>query len=261
MPNFVGYSPWTDAGNYGEGLGRTLGEAMIQMPQQRAQLAMQQAQAAAQQQHQLAQLQQAQQFHADEMGLGQSRLEAEKSLHELQMLRQQGILEAAQAKADLMSQILDLKKQMADHAKPDFITDKETGKTYWMEQTPQGWKKRYAEEDAGAPSLGGRIVPQSASERENAIKAYGTALSTVGSQDPNHPDITRVDPKFLGMLSNKVYQAQSPYPMNFGAPPSAAVQPAQLGLPQAAPAVMTNAIAAPVLGATNAPFKITQVGQ
>lgn len=42
MANFVNYSPWQDAANYGQGLGQALGQILLQQPRQRAEFQMQQ---------------------------------------------------------------------------------------------------------------------------------------------------------------------------------------------------------------------------
>lgn len=55
MSYFAG-SPWTDAASYGQGLGQSLGQAMLQMPQQRYELAAQQAQMRATQQRNMLEL-------------------------------------------------------------------------------------------------------------------------------------------------------------------------------------------------------------
>lgn len=44
MPNYIGSSPWLDAANYGQALGQTLGQILLQMPQMRAQNALTMAQ-------------------------------------------------------------------------------------------------------------------------------------------------------------------------------------------------------------------------
>lgn len=46
----IGYSPWQEAAQYGEGLGRTLSQAMLQQPALRAQLGMERARFAQEQQ-------------------------------------------------------------------------------------------------------------------------------------------------------------------------------------------------------------------
>lgn len=44
MPNYSQYSPWTDAAAYGAGLGNSLSQGLLQLPQERFALAQQQAQ-------------------------------------------------------------------------------------------------------------------------------------------------------------------------------------------------------------------------
>jgi hypothetical protein len=70
MPqDYVGYSPWTDAAAYGQGLGQSLGQALINMPQQRMQIAAGIAQMGARQaqQQQLLQMRQLQMEQAEDL--------------------------------------------------------------------------------------------------------------------------------------------------------------------------------------------------
>jgi len=102
MP-LVGYSPWTDAAAYGAGLGSTLSQAMLQMPQQRLELAQQ---AHVQQQRQdiaRQQLMQQQQEAQAQQSLGLGQLELHKQelqqnaeQHQLELARMQKQIELAQ---------------------------------------------------------------------------------------------------------------------------------------------------------------------
>src|ERR1019366_4531675 len=92
MGNYVGYSPWTDAGNYGAGLGATLGKALIEQPQLRYQLALQQQQMAQQQQQQIA----GQQYREGQLGMSKAELDLHRQelvqndqMHQIELQRLQ----------------------------------------------------------------------------------------------------------------------------------------------------------------------------
>ena len=91
----IGNSLWTDAGNYGAGLGQVLSQAMLQMPHQRAMLAMQQAQQQMEQQRMMQQnqLQQQAQQQSMQLGLGEmalkkQELQQNEQAHQLQLEEQ-----------------------------------------------------------------------------------------------------------------------------------------------------------------------------
>ena len=105
MP-IVGQNLWADAGNFGQGVGQTLGQALLMQPQLRAQLAMQQQanmqrQQQWQQEQAMAQQQQRyQQQHGDqELGLRATELGKQTSLAEKQLAIAQKQLELAGSKA------------------------------------------------------------------------------------------------------------------------------------------------------------------
>lgn len=99
MSYFAG-SPWTDAAQYGQGLGQSLSQAMLQMPQQRYELAAQQAQMRATQQRNMLELalqnraQQAQQ----QLGLSELNLHQQEMQHNNEY--HQSDLQIQQQKAD-----------------------------------------------------------------------------------------------------------------------------------------------------------------
>ena len=117
---YVNYSPWTDAANYGRGLGESLGQAMIQMPQQRMQLAAQQHQAQQQQQMEMVKMALQQQQMAASTGLGQHRLEEQERFHKEQLGRLERTAKAAELAADYKKRELEFKTQ-------NEVRDKETG--------------------------------------------------------------------------------------------------------------------------------------
>ena len=73
----IGYSPWQDAAAYGAGLGQTLGQAALQLPQEKFQLA--QNAALMQQRNQLAQqgMNIRNEYNQGRLGLGQQRLDTQ----------------------------------------------------------------------------------------------------------------------------------------------------------------------------------------
>lgn len=249
MPNYVGNSPWTDAANYGGGAGQALGQALFAMPLQRQQLAAQNAQMMQQQQMERAKFI-AQQQHNDQMfGLGESRFEEQKRAHELQIQAAERTAKANELRADYQKQLLDLTKQ-----KHNYFGPKENP-LGWIEVQPDGsLKKNYFPVDtnqssgSNGPAMTGG---QAAADVLGRVRQYAAALGSVGSTDPNRPDISKLDPQLLGMLSNRVYQAASP----------------QLGMRPMPPTNTAPVVGVPpMLNATNAapvmpPFKIIQIGQ
>lgn len=88
MANYVQYSPWTDAAAYGRGLGDTLSQAMLQMPQQRAALAQQAAMEQTRQREEAQKLAQTEAYHTASLGLGRDKLEEirrQNAMHDLEM--------------------------------------------------------------------------------------------------------------------------------------------------------------------------------
>ena len=98
---YIGYSPWTDAAAYGEGLGRTLSQAMLQMPVQRQQLAMQNAQFDQQKQQEALRiaLEQKAQDASQHLGLAQLNLHQQELAHNQQAHEAQMALERAKIAA------------------------------------------------------------------------------------------------------------------------------------------------------------------
>lgn len=93
MPQYVGYSPWTDAANYGAGLGQSLTQAFQQMPQQRYQMALGVAQMGARQQALAAQMQRQQAME-----------QQNEQLRQVQMQEAQARTAAAQAQLGKINQ-------------------------------------------------------------------------------------------------------------------------------------------------------------
>lgn len=197
--SLVQYNPWTDAAEYGRGLGSTLGQAFLQMPQQRLQMAMQLAQAKAEQQRQAQQ----QQLQQAMLGVEQQRALTDKAIREQQLALAQKQYEGAH-----------LKNQQA-MIEPRF--DKATGQYQgYFDYNDKSWHP------GGGGGLGNTNAPkpavpmtggQAANDMIHRIAQYAAALGTVGSRDTAHPDLSRIDPGILGLLSNRVYQAQSPQSM------------------------------------------------
>jgi hypothetical protein len=89
MP-IIGYSPWNDAANFGQGVGQSLSESLLQLPMQRYALAAQQARMQQAQQMGLARLaetaarnQELGQYHQGQLGLGQNKLEQEQQMAQM----------------------------------------------------------------------------------------------------------------------------------------------------------------------------------
>ena len=116
----IQYSPWTDAAAYGAGLGSTLSQAMLQMPQQRLELAQQ---AHVQQQRQdiaRQQLMQQQQEAQAQQSLGLGQLELHK-----QELQQNAEQHAAEMRLRQLE--YNTKQREAELAGIEILKDSETG--------------------------------------------------------------------------------------------------------------------------------------
>ena len=77
MANYVQYSPWTDAAAYGRGLGDTLSQAMLQMPQQRAALAQQAAMEQTRQREEAQKLAQTEAYQTGMLGVSRAQLQSD----------------------------------------------------------------------------------------------------------------------------------------------------------------------------------------
>lgn len=120
-------SPWADAGNYGAGLGQTLGQALTQMPMQRNQMLMQMAQLVGNQRHEAAQMQfqqeqakQAQMAQQAQQAMQMQELEAKKQEYANAEIDRQKRYELAKKEIDLAH-----RKAVDMSIDPKF--DKETG--------------------------------------------------------------------------------------------------------------------------------------
>lgn len=89
MP-IIGYSPWQDAANFGQGVGNSLSESLLRLPMERYQLAQNAARMQQMQQLGLARIANAQernqdlaQYHQGMLGLGQNRLQQQQQAAEL----------------------------------------------------------------------------------------------------------------------------------------------------------------------------------
>jgi hypothetical protein len=77
MANYVQYSPWTDAAAYGRGLGDSLSQAMLQMPQQRAALAQQAAMEQTRQREEAQKLAQQESYQTGMLGVSRAQLQSD----------------------------------------------------------------------------------------------------------------------------------------------------------------------------------------
>jgi hypothetical protein len=209
--SYINYSPWTDAANYGRGLGESLGNAMIQMPQQRMQLAAQQAQARQQQQMEMLKYALQQKAQQDQMGLGQSELDLKRQ----EMLHNQEFHNAEVDTARIRAQ---------NEAKGTWKFGQDKDGRAWKMNTLTG-QHEWLPEPEEAPGLGGVPKPATGGQQlKNTVdvaRLYGSALGAT--------NIGAIDPKFLGALSNMFYNGAPPQRGSGAMPTNAPALPPQLG--------------------------------
>ena len=179
MPQYFQSSPWQDAARYGQGLADTLGQAFIQMPQQRAMLAMQQHKAqqdaqqqAYQNQQQVLQQQQLGTYRQHQMSNQDAQLSEMKQYHQGEVQYRQQQADAAMERAG---------RPVPDEWTPNWETgtafNKRTGEFKSMGQ-PQG-----------GPGLGqgpgmSKINPTAAMNAVSPIIAAG--LNNPAMQNPTN---------------------------------------------------------------------------
>ena len=212
MP-LIGQSPWTDAGNFGEGVGQALSQGLMQLPRQRYEMALQQAQMAQQQRQQ-----------ALMYGLQQQGLQQRGAYQQGMLGVHQGQLEEQQRAHDLANMIQTLRAQIeqqhygAMDSRP--IPVPQSGQMYF----PNGGAPQAQSGGAGT----GQMTQQGVSQ--NPPNPQGFTLSSVGQpgQKPMTqnqqieqflnaaklyagvtPDITN-DAPFRNSVSNVMYQGQLP---------------------------------------------------
>lgn len=211
MSDRFGYSPWTDAASYGEGLGRTLSEAMLQMPQQRAMLQQQAMQMRQQQQMEMLKYALQQKQQQAEQSLGQSELTLKQQelaqntdYHKAEMQQRMAEAQAAQLRAQ-------------NEAKGTFkFGETKDGEPYVV-NTLTGEHKWIPKQDEGG--LGGTprpVIPQTQNQQYQNLDKLGALAAhyKMSGMDTNLPGIfqaiTNSIPK-LGM------QPQQPVPQGLGA--------------------------------------------
>jgi hypothetical protein len=255
-------------GQYGEGLGNALGGILAGVPQQRREMAMQLAQTQATKDQYLQQMQLMQQRQEDLDRYRQDRLGMQQQIGDQKNTFNQQSLDQRSKYQDAMTMIQGLKAQveankaagMADRpvhlgnglfyappsqgqaptavgAAPAMATSATPGAV--AAQPPM------VEQNQGLPSGatmigqtpgGGKLFRMDASQGLNTPKPATGGQELISHQKNveqymqalNAPKLTQVDPRLLGMLSNQVYNTQSPM---------SAQQPQ--GLPQGSP-VSTN---------------------
>lgn len=227
MSYFAG-SPWTDAASYGQGLGQTLGQAMLQMPQQRYELAAQQQMMRAKQQQEALQMALQQKAQMDVHQLGTAELG----------LKQQ----EAQHNQDYHEQELSLLKQKAiNESKGTWkLGETKTGVPYRM-NTMTGEHEWLPMPDGGASLGQPRPQDEAANQRQaqvEATKMVGGFSSLVGqdgfqktqpalySQGTNI--IQTLAPYLIKSLTNNLGQANSQFQSGM---PSSMAQPQQTNVP------------------------------
>ena len=226
MANYVQYSPWTDAAAYGRGLGDSLSQAMLQMPQQRAALAQQAAMEQTRQREEAQKLAQTEAYQTGMLGVQRSEAEAQNLFRASQLEEMRRKNEEHQAALAAAAQ---------GKFKP--VQDKLTGKWYSHNDITGAWKPMdgppgATPDNSLTPGIvnnfGGMPMTQNQGMKNalDALKMYVGMGSTTATNDP----------ALMAIGSNLMAQATSPYQ------PRPAVAP--LGVP-------TNA--APVAGLTNAP--------
>lgn len=213
----IGYSPWTDAANYGRGLGDTLGQAMLQMPLQRQMIRQQAEQAQAQQQQEMLKyaLQKSAQEQQYRMGMieqGTRGIEYNKQLEELkhQTALQQLRLGAENKKAEMS--VIEPKYDKDGNYLGHFDYNQ---KTFVPAEQPTN-------------QLGSvkPVIPMTENQRLNNVingsKALGMFNQT--GQNTNLPAI-------FNLLSNAVMQAGQPRLGAVAPQPQQQMPTAQQGLP------------------------------
>ena len=268
MPQYIPSQTMAQVGQYGEGLGNALGGILAGVPQQRREMAMQLAQMQAMKDQRLQQMQFMQQRQGDLDQYRQDRLGMQQQIGDQRNAFNQQSLDQRSKYQDAMTMIQGLKAQveqnsamgMADRpvhlgnglfyappsqgqaptavgAAPAMATSATPGAVAaqppmqeqnqglpsgatMIGQTPGGGKLFRMDASQGLnnpkPATGG----QELINHQKNVEQYMQALSA--------PKLTQADPRLLGMLSNQVYNTQSPM---------SAQQPQ--GLPQGSP-VSTN---------------------
>lgn len=268
MPQYIPSQTMAQVGQYGEGLGNALGGILAGVPQQRREMAMQLAQMQATKDQRLQQMQFMQQRQGDLDQYRQDRLGMQQQIGDQRNAFNQQSLDQRSKYQDAMTMIQGLKAQveankaagMADRlvplgnglfyappsqgqaptavgAAPAMATSATPGAVAaqppmqeqnqglpsgatMIGQTPGGGKLFRMDASQGLnnpkPATGG----QELINHQKNVEQYMQALSA--------PKLTQADPRLLGMLSNQVYNTQSPM---------SAQQPQ--GLPQGSP-VSTN---------------------
>lgn len=230
MPYFAG-SPWTDAASYGQGLGQSLGQAMLQMPQQRYELAAQQAQMRATQQRNMLELalQNRAQQSQQQLGMSELNLHQQELIHNQQYHNQEVAL---------------LQQKAQNAAKGTWRTGETKGGVPYQENTTTGEFKWVPQPDAGQPPTDPKTTAEQLRQAQiEAAKMVGGFSALVGQDgfQKNQPAlysqgtniIGTLAPYLLKSLTNTLGQAQSSVPGVPGAPmqPNAPSIPAQNNSP------------------------------
>lgn len=247
MGGYFQGSPWTDAASYGQGLGQTLGQAMLAMPQQRYELAAQQAQMRAAQQREALQLalQQRSQEAQHQLGMSELNLHQQEMVHnneyhmsDLEIQKQRAAAEATRA---------------ANEAKGTWkMGETKLGVPYRM-NTLTGEHQWLPMPDGGVSGQA-RPQDQAAAQRQaeiEAAKMVGGFSSLVGQDgfQKSQPSlysqgtniIQTLAPYLIKSLTNNLGQANSQFqtglPTNMAQPaqPNAPAIPQGLGMPATNP--------------------------
>lgn len=220
MSNYINNNTWNDAAAYGAGLGHTLGQAMIGMPQQRAQLAMQ----LAQQQQEQQRYQQNQALAAWQMDAMDKYRTREADLQQLgiNQRKEQSVAQRAQEKANadrdfqLRQAIAAMPRQSGGYLLPGAQVGQGlpqqgvVGQDTVLAPGAQGLPQQGL--SSGLP-LGVTALPKTGvsstyTPHQQNMDTTATLENYLGVL--SNPAIQKLDPKILPRLSNEVYGATSP---------------------------------------------------
>jgi len=220
MANYVQYSPWTDAAAYGRGLGDTLSQAMLQMPQQRAALAQQAAMEQTRQREEAQKLAQTEAYQTGMLGVSRAQLQSD-------MLDRQSKIEQMRRDNELHDAELRLKTSGEWEQVPgtDFVYNKVLGQ--YKQATPfnaGAGLGAVTPPDAaaamvpptGTPAMG--VTPPAAAVDAPPI-VFGNKLLSAHDRLVNQAKLAQIyggvlsdtnnvfakDPRFAGTMSNLFY--------------------------------------------------------
>jgi len=214
--SIIGYSPWQDAERFGQGVGQSLEQGLMQLPQQRYAMALRQAQ-----------LQQAEQYRQQQIAIAQQRASQQGQYQQGMLGLRQQMGENQNQNAQLANQVRMLMAQIAA-AK---LGQGHVEQNYWVPgvgSIGQG----VGMEQGGAPDFGPYgNTPQTNTPTQSPQQLPGGVVplpgrSSVGSSTQadantlrlaadymgllNHTNIMQADPQLQQWYSNRLYGASAP---------------------------------------------------